>query len=60
MREVTQEMNTIAEYQIGKAVVRIHPGKLSEAERRDEITAATKIFGKAIMQAEKKKNKKPS
>ena len=53
-------MNTIAEYQIGKAVVRIHPGKLSEAERRDEITAATKIFGKAIMQAEKKKNKKPS
>jgi len=44
---------TVAEYNFEKATVRIHPGKLSEEERRVVIINAAKEFYKAIQ-----KNKK--
>ena len=44
--------DTYTEYKTDKAIVRIHPGKLSEEERKVVITNAAKEFYKAIQKAE--------
>ena len=43
------------EYRIGKATVRIHPGKLSDEERKEQVTAATIKYWKAVQKQRKKK-----
>ena len=45
---------SVAEFKIGKATVRIHPGKLSEEERKVVIKDATEKFLKAVQQQRKK------
>lgn len=47
-------MEAAAEYKIGKATVRIHPGKLSEEERKVVIINAAKEFYKAIQKQNQK------
>lgn len=42
------------EYKIGKATVRIHPGKLSEEERKEQIIAATIKYWKAVQKQRKR------
>ncbi len=42
------------EYRTDKAVVRIHPGKLSEEERKVVIINAAKEFHKAIQKQNQK------
>ena len=42
---------TYTEYDTGKAVVRIHPGKLSEEERRVVIEKAAQRYLKAMYAA---------
>lgn len=44
---------SVAEYKIGNATVRIHPGKLSEEERKVVIIDAAKEFYKAIQKNQK-------
>ena len=44
-----------AEYRIGNATVRIHPGKLSEEERKVAIENATYKYLKAVLAAKKRK-----
>lgn len=39
---------TVQEYDTGTAIVRIHPGKLTEGERKKVIEDAAKQFFKAI------------
>ena len=45
---------TCTEYITEKAIVRIHPGKLSEEERRVVIINAAKDFYKAIQKQNQK------
>ena len=45
-------METSQEYDFGYAIVRIHPGKRSEEERRKVLEDATKEFWKALQKAE--------
>lgn len=47
--------NGVTEYKTDKAIVRIHPGKLSEAERKEVLEDATRHFLKRIQKAAKKK-----
>ena len=47
-----------AEYKIGKATVRIHPGKLSEEERKELWRNETTKYLKAVCAARKKQNQK--
>ena len=44
------------EYKTEKAIVRIHPGKLSEEERRAVIENAAREFYKAIQKAKNQKS----
>ena len=46
----------VAEYNFEKATVRIHPGKLSEEERRAVIENAAREFYKAIQKAKNQKS----
>ena len=41
---------SVVEYTIGKAIVRIHPGKLTEEERRVVLEDAARKFYKTIQQ----------
>jgi hypothetical protein len=41
----------VLEYKTEKAIVRIHPGKLSEEERKVVMTNAAKEFYKAIQKS---------
>ena len=52
--------DSVAEFKIGNATVRIHPGKLSEEERKANIEDATRTYLKAVLAARKKRNKKPA
>lgn len=45
------------EYDLGYAIVRIHPGKRSEEERRKVLEDAAKDFWKALQKAEAAKGK---
>lgn len=47
----------MTEYKIGKATVRIHPGKLSEEERKVLWEHETAKYLKAVCAARKKQNK---
>lgn len=47
--------NGVIEYETDKAIVRIHPGKLTEEERKAEIESAAREFWKSI---QKQKNQK--
>lgn len=40
--------NGVMEYDTGKAIVRIHPGKRTEEERRAALEQAAKDFYKAL------------
>ena len=48
---------SVAEYKIGNATVRIHPGKLSEEERKVVLVSATEKFLKAVRRQRKKAEK---
>lgn len=52
---VNQLENGVTEYVMEKAIVRIHPGKLSEEERKVAIENATKKYLKAVLAAKKRK-----
>lgn len=43
----------MTEYDLGYAIVRIHPGKMSEAERKAVIEEAAKRFYTAIEKSKK-------
>ena len=45
---------SVAEFKIGKATVRIHPGKLSEEERMELWKHETAKYLKAVCKARKK------
>lgn len=45
---------SVAEYITDKAIVRIHPGKLSEEERKVVLENAARKFYKAIQQQKQK------
>lgn len=45
--KITQLDNGVVEYDTGKAIVRIHPGKLNEEERKEKLKNATETFCKA-------------
>ena len=47
-----------AEYKIGKATVRIHPGKLTGEERKELWRNETTKYLKAVQAARKKQNQK--
>ena len=49
-------MEGAAEYKIGNATVRIHPGKLSKEERKELWESETAKYLKAVLQARKKQN----
>lgn len=46
--------NGVTEYMTDKAIVRIHPGKLSEEERKAVIERAAQRFFKAIEEDKEK------
>lgn len=50
-------MEASKEYDFGYAIVRIHPGKRSEEERRKVLEDAAKEFWKALQKAEAAKGK---
>ena len=50
-------VHLMTEYRIGNATVRIHPGKLTEEERKAEIVDATQKFLKSIWKQKKKSAK---
>jgi hypothetical protein len=45
---------SVTEYHIGNAIVRIHPGKLTEEERKVVLENAAKKFYKAVQQQRQK------
>lgn len=47
---IKQLENGVVEYDLGTAIVRIHPGKLTEEERKKVITDAAKRFYKKAIQ----------
>ena len=49
--------NGVTEYITEKAIVRIHPGKLSEEERKAVIEKAAQRFFRAIEESKMKKGK---
>lgn len=51
---------SVTEYIIGKAIVRIHPGKLTEEERRVVLEDAAKKFYKTIQQQKTKSENQES
>lgn len=48
IESIKQLENGVVEYDLGTAIVRIHPGKLTEEERNEVIRNAAKAFDKAI------------
>lgn len=44
--------NGVVEYETGRAVVRIHPGKLTEEQRKAVLENAAKEFFRAIQKAQ--------
>ncbi len=50
-------METSKEYDLGYAIVKIHPGKRSEEERKVALENAAKQFWKALQKAEAEKGK---
>ena len=50
--------NSYTEYRIGKAIVRVHPGKLTEEERRVVWEDATRKFLKEVLRHRKQQEKK--
>lgn len=50
-------MEAAAEYDLGYAIVRIHPGKRSEEERKAILIESAKEFWKALQKAEAAKGK---
>lgn len=50
-------MEASKEFDFGYAIVRIHPGKRSEEERRKVLEDAAKDFWKALQKAEAAKGK---
>lgn len=52
---VNQLENGVTEYITDKAIVRIHPGKMSEEERKAVIEKAAQRFFRAIEESKKGK-----
>lgn len=51
VQSIKQLENGVVEYDLGTAIVRIHPGKLTEEERKKVITnAAERFYKKAVQQ----------
>ena len=41
-------MSSVTEYKIGRAIVRVHPGKCTEEERKEAFERAAIQFTKAV------------
>ena len=52
---VRQLENGVTEYNTGKAIVRIHPGNLTEEQRRAVLEDAAKNFFRAIQKSNQSK-----
>lgn len=53
--EIRQLDNGVIEYVTEKAIVRIHPGKLTEEQRRVVLEDASKNFFRAIQKSNQNK-----
>lgn len=49
---VKQFESGVVEYDMGRAIVRIHPGKLTEEQRKAVLENAAKEFFRAIQKAQ--------